>query len=156
MTIMVRIVASLGLLLFAGCARRSLVTERGAVTTGEIVSSVELGKEENIARALLAEGSDSSVFLVRIRHSEEPHAHTRYDLSIVVVEGKGTLWLGARAVPMRAGDVAFIPRGMPHYFVNHGRDPAAALAIFSPRFDEPDSQPVSMRPGMGVEFPAKH
>jgi quercetin dioxygenase-like cupin family protein len=41
---------------------------------------------------------------------------------------------------MRAGDVAFVPRGTPHHFVNQGRKPAAALVSFSPPFDGPDQE----------------
>ena len=121
------------------------MSERGAISTDDIVSRVELAEDQNIGRWLVEEGSDSSMFVVRIRDREEPHLHTRYDLTIVVVEGEGTLWLGTKALRMRRGDMAFIPRGTPHYFVNRGRDPAAALAIFSPKFLEADQQPVEMR-----------
>jgi mannose-6-phosphate isomerase-like protein (cupin superfamily) len=42
---------------------------------------------------------------------------------------------------MNVGDSAFIPRGTPHYFVNEGSTPAAAIVTFSPPFSGPDNSP---------------
>lgn len=100
-------------------------------------------RSESIVRRKIAEGAESSVFLVRIGDREEPHRHTQYDLTVYLVEGKGTLWLDGQAVPMDRGDVAHVPRDVPHYFVNGGASAASAVVVFSPRFTGPDSEPTA-------------
>lgn len=97
---------------------------------------------EDIVRRHLASGPESSVFLIRIGGGEEPHRHARYDLTVVVVEGEGTLWLDGEPLAMRPGDIAHIPRGVPHHFVNSGTVPASAIGVFSPRFTGPDIEAV--------------
>lgn len=113
-----------------------------AFATESVIQQLPMGGE-NIARKKISDGADSTMFLVRIADRESPHRHTRYDLTIVVVEGSGTLWLDGAPLPMKQGDIAHVPRGTPHYFVNEGKEPASAIAVFSPRFDGPDSQPVA-------------
>jgi len=95
---------------------------------------------ENIVRRPLAEGEESTVFLVRIGDREEPHRHARYDITVVLVEGSGSLWLDGRELPMARGDVAHVRRGVPHHFVNDGETPASAMVVFSPKFSGPDSE----------------
>lgn len=90
----------------------------------------------------LRRGEHASVAVVQIREREEPHVHTRYDLTVLLTRGRGTLWLAGVARPMRAGDGAFIPRGTPHYFVNDGDTPAEAVVVFAPPFSGPDQAPV--------------
>ena len=79
---------------------------------------------------------------MQIRDREQPHVHTRYDLSVVLVKGRGTLHLDGAALAMREGDVAFVAQGTPHFFVNQGGTPAAALVVFSPAFSGPDQVPA--------------
>jgi mannose-6-phosphate isomerase-like protein (cupin superfamily) len=129
--------------LLSGCAPR-LTVELGdrSVPVAALIAETPLAEGESIARRVIAHGEGSSLFLVRIRDREEPHVHTRYDLGVLVVDGRGTLWLNGVARPMKVGDFAYVPRGTPHYFVNEGGAPASALATFSPRFTVPDNQAV--------------
>jgi quercetin dioxygenase-like cupin family protein len=101
-----------------------------------------LGPGENIRARPLLNGSAASVSVVEIRDREQPHVHTRHDLTVLLRRGDGTLWLDGVARPMRAGDGAFIPRGTPHWFVNEGEDPAVAVVVFAPPFAGPDQVPV--------------
>ena len=43
-----------------------------------------------------------------------------------------------KQIAMKAGDVAHIHRGVPHFFRNTASSPSAALVIFSPPFDGRD------------------
>jgi quercetin dioxygenase-like cupin family protein len=97
---------------------------------------------DDIVRRHLVSGPESSVFLIRIPGGEEPHRHTRYDLTVMVVEGEGTLWLDGEPLSMRRGDIAHIPKDVPHHFINTGAGPATALGVFSPKFTGPDSAPI--------------
>jgi quercetin dioxygenase-like cupin family protein len=101
---------------------------------------------QNITVTELARGAHSSVAAVQVRDREVPHRHARYDLTVYVTDGHGTLWLDGVPRPMRAGDAAFIPRGTPHYFVNEGAAPALAIVVFSPAFDGPDQEPLPPDP----------
>ncbi len=102
-----------------------------------------LAPGDNVRPTEVRRGDSSSIALVQVRDREQPHVHTRYDLTVVIAKGSGTLWLNGAPLPMGEGDVAFIPKGTPHYFVNGGSEPAAALVVFAPAFSGPDQQPVS-------------
>jgi mannose-6-phosphate isomerase-like protein (cupin superfamily) len=98
--------------------------------------------EQNIHQLLLHQSDSMSVYLVRIRDREQPHLHTRYDLSIVLVEGEGTLWLQGEPLKMKPGDVAVVSKGTRHHFINEGSEPAAALVVFAPAYEESDREAV--------------
>jgi quercetin dioxygenase-like cupin family protein len=84
----------------------------------------------------------TSVSVVQIRDREQPHIHTRYDLTVWLARGHGTLWLAGVARPMRAGDAVLIPRGTPHYFENESDEPAVSVVVYAPPFSGPDQAPV--------------
>lgn len=133
-------------LIAAGCAAhpsaRVLTSNpQRPVEVAVLERETPLAPTDNIRPTELERGEHSSISLVQIRDREQPHIHTRYDLTVTLVDGAGTLWLNGTALPMRAGDVAYIPRGTPHYFVNAAPAPAAALVSFAPPFSGPDQQP---------------
>lgn len=136
------------LLLTAGCSphpeRALLLPEPPrALPVTAAVADAPLAAGENVRARELGRGENGSVSLIQIRDRELPHVHTRYDLTVTLARGSGTLWLNGAPLPMHAGDVAFIPKGTPHYFVNAGSEPAAALVAFAPAFSGPDQQPVT-------------
>ena len=139
-----RLVVLAGVL--AGCAadRRLLLPDPVRHTTvGTLLAAHPLAAGQNIQPAEIARGEQSSLSLIQIRDREAPHLHTRYDLTVLLVHGHGVLWLAGVPQPMRTGDVAFVPKGTPHFFINEGDDPAAALVSFAPAFSGPDSQPTA-------------
>ena len=134
------------LALASACAYRPapvfLDPHAGRLAYDALLAQTPLAPGENIRARELERGANSSVSLVQIRDREQPHVHTRYDLSVTLAKGSGTLWLNGTALPMHAGDSTFIPKGTPHYFVNDGAQPATALVVFAPAFSDPDQQPV--------------
>lgn len=74
-----------------------------------------------------------------IRTGEQPHYHRFHDMTVFTVRGGGTLVIEQKEMPMNAGDVVHIGRGIPHYFRNTGSNPAVALVVFSPPFDGRDT-----------------
>lgn len=140
-------VLTLALCLSAACSlpREARVVLPNPIRSEQIdalLARVPLAEGENIKAFPLHVGEHSSVTLVQIRDREPPHRHTRYDIMVTLVRGKGTLHVGERALPMQAGDSSFIPRGTPHYFVNDDAKPAAALVTFAPAFNGPDQEPA--------------
>lgn len=101
------------------------------ITAGETIKAGEVQR-----------AGASSLSVVQIRDRETPHVHTRYDLTVTLVAGEGTLWLNGTPLAMHGGDVAFVPKGTAHYFVNGGTDPAVAVVTFAPPFSGPDQAPV--------------
>ncbi len=112
-------------------------------TVGALLEAHPLPAGQNAQPTEIARGTQSSLSLVQIRDRETPHVHTRYDLTVLVVRGHGVLWLDGTPVPVRTGNVSFIPKGTPHFFVNQGDEPAATLVSFAPPFSGPDAQPVA-------------
>jgi len=131
--------------LLAGCASRRVVALPDPphhTTVGALLAANPLAREQNILPVEIAHGTQSSMSLIQIRDRETPHVHTRYDLTVLLIEGHGVLWLDNQPLPMRSGDVAFVRQGTPHFFINEGDSPAAALVSFAPPFSGPDQQPA--------------
>ena len=144
-----------GLLLLTACAPRQpdcpplqptpVFIAPGAADSdlvAHVLAETPLGANEAIAAHPLLAGTEASASLVSIRDREQPHVHTRYDLTVLLARGHGTLWLDGVPRPMQAGDGAFVPKGTPHWFVNEGTEPAVAVVVFAPRFEGPDQAPV--------------
>ena len=88
------------------------------------------------------------------------HLHHAQEEMFIVIEGSGTLRVAGERVPIRAGDVIFIPPGpeFPHHIVNTSDAPLKYLSISTREQPEiceyPDSGKYlaeSMRPG-GADF----
>lgn len=129
------------------CAREPSprVVEPGAVAAvRELVARYPLAATANLRADAIARTSGASYHFVQVRGGETPHRHLTHDLTVTVLLGEGRLTMDGVPRPMRAGDVAVIPRGVPHWFVNTGRTPAAALAVFVPPLDEPDTEAVGV------------
>ena len=75
---------------------------------GEILAANPLAADQNVRVVEVVHGEQSSVSLVQIRDREQPHLHTRYDLTVMLIEGHGVLWLDNVPQPMRAGDISFV------------------------------------------------
>ena len=101
-----------------------------------------MSKDQDIRIDLVATGPATSVHVVQLRKSEKPHIHATHDLKVVVLRGRGTMHIGKEKFRCDAGSVFDIPKGTPHYFMNEGPRPAAALATFSPPYDGKDMIPV--------------
>ncbi len=59
------------------------------------------------------------------------HYHLAQEEMFVILEGEGTLRVAGERVPVRAGDVIFIPPGpeYPHHLINTGSVPMKYLSI---------------------------
>lgn len=112
----------------------------------EIVQDNPLVNDENIKVTPLFKNQDSSHFIIQIRDREKPHIHESHDLTVIVKKGNGVLHLGKDEFPMRKGDIAFIPQGVLHYFVNTSSEPSVAYAIFTPFYDGKDMKLVDEVP----------
>jgi quercetin dioxygenase-like cupin family protein len=119
-----------------------LVTPTQRASVAELVARHPIDAGANIRADEIDRTPGGSVHLVQVRKGESPHRHERHDLVITVISGAGVLNLGDEQRPLRARDVAVVPRGMVHWFVNTGSSVAVALVTFTPPLDAPDSVPV--------------
>jgi len=101
-----------------------------------------LAEGQNIRAGALGQTDALSYHLVQIRDREQPHIHATHDLAVTLLRGAGTLYIRGIPHDMRAGDVAVVPRGTPHYFVNTQSTPAAAFVTFAPPYDGKDQVPM--------------
>lgn len=110
----------------------------------EIIKEYPIGKDDNIRVTPLFKNEDSSHYIIQINDRERPHIHEEHDLTVIVKKGAGTLHLGKEKLAMKAGDIAFIPKGTVHYFVNEKKNcTAVSYVIFSPAYHGKDKKVVN-------------
>jgi mannose-6-phosphate isomerase-like protein (cupin superfamily) len=110
----------------------------------KVLADNPLGPGENIKIITLGQGQGASHHVVQIRDRESPHLHNAHDGTVIVVRGRGYLVMDTRRITLTAGDIAHIPRGVPHYYVNTDLEPTVAFVIFAPPFDGKDNVPATM------------
>jgi mannose-6-phosphate isomerase-like protein (cupin superfamily) len=60
------------------------------------------------------------------------HLHPNTNEIQFILEGTGTVWLGDKEVPVKAGDLIVIPKGTPHGGTKPNGRPFKAIAIKTP------------------------
>jgi mannose-6-phosphate isomerase-like protein (cupin superfamily) len=111
-------------------------------TLSTLLAAHPLPPGEHMSALLLGRTESLSYHLIQIRDREQPHRHATHDLSVALLRGAGDLYIAGKPLSMRAGDVAVVRRGSPHYFVNAGSEPAVAFATFAPPYDGNDQVPA--------------
>jgi mannose-6-phosphate isomerase-like protein (cupin superfamily) len=142
------LVAILGSVSLGGCVRArspQLVWEgAGAAHAGDadaLAASLTRGAGD-LGTGTWGESPDATFQLLETRTAERPHVHDRHDLTVVILRGRGTLVVSGRSRQVVAGDVLHVARGRVHHFHPSGTVPVLALAIFTPRLEQPDNRPV--------------
>jgi mannose-6-phosphate isomerase-like protein (cupin superfamily) len=140
-------------LLLAGCAaapsRVIVGLEPGArVDLDTWLAAHPLAASEELKAVPVGATGTTSYAIVQVRGRERAHVHADHDLTVHVLRGRGHLVLasmpeGSLALsgeirPLSPGDIVAIPRGMVHWFVNGGKEPAVAVACFTPPYDGKD------------------
>lgn len=75
--------------------------------------------------------------------SQSPHAHAGSDKVYVVIEGSGSIRVGAETYAVTKGDAVHAPAGVDHGLENPGPSRLVALAFMSPHpnFRRADAKP---------------
>ena len=108
----------------------------------KLLAENPLAPGENIKVVNLGRSASASQHVVQIRDREIPHVHNLHDVTVTMMGGQGDLILDKNRINLKAGDVAHIPRGAVHYFVNTDRKPSVVMAVYAPAYDGKDTQPV--------------
>ncbi len=133
--------ATWGLMGCTSTTAHLLIPEDGWVQGADLSALLAvhpLASGENISATLLGRSAALSYHLIQIRDRERSHLHASHDLSVALLRGRGQLFIKGRPHDMHAGDVAVVPRGTRHYFVNTDSAPAVAFATFAPPYDGTD------------------
>lgn len=110
----------------------------------KLLADNPLGPSENIKLITLGQSQSASHHIVQIRDRESPHLHKAHDGMVIMFRGRGYLVMDKLRITLTAGDIAHIPRGVPHYYVNTDLEPTVAFVIFAPPFDGKDNVPATM------------
>ena len=76
--------------------------------------------------------------------------HRAHDLTIYIYRGNGFMVAGTNQLSVVAGDVIFVPKGLPHRFENTGNSPAIAIVAFTPALLGEDFEPIEAKKDSGV------
>ncbi|HEY8550706.1 MAG TPA: carboxypeptidase regulatory-like domain-containing protein [Vicinamibacterales bacterium] len=104
------------------------------VAIPEFVERNPIGSREPSKRSVLACGGTSTTALLQIRDPLKDRVHENADELLYVVGGDGLLSLPTSDVPLQAGTLSLVPRGMTHSIQRRGR---AALILLSTLTDTP-------------------
>ena len=104
----------------------------------ELDAEIARAGSRDVAVSELGRTAWVSEHIAVVRTEEKPHYHRFHDSTVVVLRGEGLMTVDQKQIAMKAGDVAHIHRGVPHFFRNTASSPSAALVIFSPPFDGRD------------------
>jgi len=63
------------------------------------------------------------------------HNHP-YEHEIYILEGAGTVWRDGREVPLKPGDVLYIPADEKHQFKNAGQQPFKFMCLIPAKFQK--------------------
>lgn len=72
----------------------------------------------------------------------QKHLHPNTNELQYILEGSGTVWLGDKEVPVKAGDLIVIPKGTPHGGTKPDGKPFRAIAIKTPPQAPDDTKPL--------------
>lgn len=101
--------------------------------TRSIHSYVELARENENFRQTVVTGKHSQVVVMSILPGEDigEEVHDG-DQILLFVEGEGEAVLDGTPSPIHAEDLAFVPAGTRHNFVNRGAEPLSLVTIYAP------------------------
>jgi mannose-6-phosphate isomerase-like protein (cupin superfamily) len=133
------------LLAALGCAVREprLVWEAGGAPTARTLAELDrliVPAGPGLRAAAFGDAPEATFRVLEITEAERPHVHDRHDLTIVLLRGRGVLYVEERRHALRAGDVAHIGRGTSHHF--HPRGAVIGLAVYTPRLKGRDHRDV--------------
>lgn len=92
---------------------------------------------DNVHVQILSGDSLSTAFVIWIQREVPAHYHAAHSETVLVLRGRGEMLLGEQRLPIRKGDLIFIPQGTPHSVTVKGRM-LQVLSSQSPHFDGKD------------------
>jgi len=103
---------------------------------------VQMAKDNDEFRNVILTGEETQVVLMAIPEGGEigGESHEGHDQILVFVQGQGKAKIGEAEVPVKEGDLSFVPSGTYHNFVNTGSGPLKLFTTYSPPEHEPGTE----------------
>jgi mannose-6-phosphate isomerase-like protein (cupin superfamily) len=83
--------------------------------------------------------------LVKLGGGPPKHVHAKEDEMFYILEGQTRIWRGDEVLDVSTGAVAFLPRNVPHTYLNTGTAPGRFLVTITPAGFEGFFREVSRR-----------
>lgn len=117
-------------------------TKQDPIALLEKVKEIEKQNFDNIHLETIATNELSSHHLVVVKRAEPLHYHAHHDGWAICLKGEGEFVLGDKKFSIHPGSSVYIPSGIRHRAIRHGKEPIAAFVIFTPPYDGKDTIPV--------------
>lgn len=100
-----------------------------------IVDIMSLARENTCYREEIKTTNHTQVVLMSLKPGEEIglEIHSAIDQLLVFVQGSGTANISGQSFPIKEGDLAYVPAGTAHNFVNTGDTDLKLFTTYSPR-----------------------
>lgn len=105
----------------------------------------KLALENNNFRKVIYTGKNSQLVLMNIKVNEDigEETHENVDQILFFVEGRGQGILNGQTHDFEAGDVAFVPAGTEHNFINTGKVNLKLYTVYAPPNHPPETLHVT-------------
>jgi len=101
--------------------------------------SIKMDKSTTNVQSIPLYSDDyASAFIVFVKKQVPKHIHAEHTEIVVVMEGKGEMFLGHEINTVRKGDQIIIPAMTAHAVITRSKKPLKVLSIQSPRFEGED------------------
>jgi len=108
-------------------------------------------KESQVNILNLGASRTQSSHLFVIPSALAPQVNSDHDLTFTILKGKGVATVKGETMRVKKGAVVFVPAGDPFDYVNKGKKPSLALAVFSPPFEQTGTNRIDgMTPPSGL------
>lgn len=99
-----------------------------------VADIMSLAKQNAFFRKEIKTADHTQVVLMSLKPGEDIglEVHKKIDQILVFVQGKGEANINGKKIPIKEGDLAFIPAGTPHNFVNTGSSDLKLFTTYSP------------------------
>lgn len=93
---------------------------------------------KNVATIPVYSDQNASVFVIYIKNHVPKHFHKTHTETVIVLEGKGEMFLGGEVFNIKKGDQMVIPPGTHHSVVVKSKKPLKVVSIQAPKFENKD------------------
>ncbi len=99
-----------------------------------VVDIVSLAKQNTFFRKEIMTADHTQVVLMSLKPGEDIglEVHKKIDQILVFVQGSGEANITGKKIPIKEGDLAFVPAGTVHDFVNTGKTDLKLFTTYSP------------------------
>lgn len=116
-----------------------LSTQIQAQVNSKALADVKPEKDyKNVASIPVYSDQNASIFVIYIKNHVPKHYHKTHTETVIVLEGKGEMYLGGEVFNIKKGDQMVIPPNTHHSVVVKSKKPLKVVSIQAPKFENKD------------------